>query len=832
MQEIKSECGEDPLKIYLTLWRKLPDLIKNHSPTELKLFWNVLPADTRIPDHSIWNHRNATSAFAGGIVTLPSPELNKGQETIYNLSFLLFSVGPVQEFIATARKTQDLWMGSYILSYLSWQAMKVVAEEFGPDVIVFPDLYEQPLVDKWLASKITLEQPDIHGLSTPTLPNRFLAILPQMKEGKYQPSEIAKRAKESVIVAWKEIAETVKKGLESKLGCENPVWDQIWERQIEDFIETYWVDYDWKPNYQGVVAEYKSLIGTDGSWEMGKLLSLYEDKSKSKYDPTLGTVYQLLYELTERSLGSRKAIRDFKQSEELNYKCTLCGVREPLHDREEDSYEELKKFWEQFDRPELREVRADGGERLCAVCTTKRFAMKFYFKPEVFDNKDLRFPSVGTVATAAYQSAIVENAEQLKDSIQEFNKEVGKFLQSIGADSRSDTLPKIKESVNKADKQLQNLLRDFIRIDGEWLYEESYDEKRLNKEYGYNKDNPQHKAELENAKRTLNSLKESIKIKEIKISPSSKYYAVLYMDGDNMGKWLSGELAPRIPKIVHPDIKGKLSKDWNLKRPLSPALHSSISSALRNFSLKLVRRVVEEKYLGKLIYAGGDDVLAFVNLSDLLNVMRDLRAFYSGFVDENGNADFKKGNGFIEHNGELLLTMGKTAKASMGVVIAHYLQPLNQVMNKVREMEKEAKKSEKNAFAISLMKRSGGTEITRAKWYYDNDNRDFDTIAFIKQLSDYFTNGVLSTRFAYDFREKLKWTDKLSDRAIRSEVLRLLKRHSDKKKFKDDQELDRHLQHTTDGLMKLRTELGKLEEISKILSLAVFLSKQGSEGEG
>lgn len=298
-----------------------------------------------------------------------------------------------------------------------------------------------------------------------------------------------------------------------------------------------------------------------------------------------------------------------------------------------------------------------------------------------------------------------------------------------------------------------------------------------------------------------------------------------------MGKWLSGELAPKIPEIVHPEIK--LEKDWNLKRPLSPALHSSISSALRNFSLTFVRYIVEEKYLGKLIYAGGDDVLAFVTLSDLLNVMRDLRAYYSGFVDEKGKADFKKGNGFIEHDGELLLTMGKNATASMGVVIAHYLQPLNQVMNKVKEMEeKEAKKGEKNAFAISLMKRSGGTEVIKAKWYYDRDNRDFDTIEFIKELSDQLTNGALSTKFAYDFREKLKWIDKLGDQAIRSEVLRLLKRHSEKKKFKDAQEFDQHLQHTTEGLMRLSTELGKLEEVSKILSLAVFLSKQGSEGEG
>ncbi len=834
IREIKAECGDDIRKIYLSIWRKLPDLIKNHSPDELKPFWDVLPADTRIPDHSIWNHRNATAAFTGGIETLPPSELDKEPETIYNLSFLLFSLGPVQEFIATARKTQDLWMGSYILSYLSWQAMKAVVEEFGPDVIVFPDLYKQPLVDEWLISKkkLELQKPDIDRLSTPTLPNRFLAILPQMREGKYQPSEIAKKAKESVIATWKEMAEAVREGLETKLGCKNPVWDKIWERQIEDFIETYWVAYNWKPDYKQVVEEYKSLVETerDKSWEMGKLISLYEDKSKSRYSPTLGTVYPLLYELTERSLGSRKAIRDFKQSEELNYKCTLCGMREPLTDKEDAKPKESRDFWKQFANKDLREIRSDGGERLCAVCTTKRFAKRFYFDPKVFGNGDLGFPSVSTVAMATYQHAIVKNTERLRDSIQEFNEKVGGFLQSIGADSRSDSLPKIKEAVNKVGKELQKLLRDFIRIDGEWLYEESFNEKRLEKEYGFDKN--MYEKQFKDAKGALDKLRKEVG--KIVAMPPSKYYAVLYMDGDNMGKWLSGELAPRIPEIVHPDIKDKLGKEWDLKRSLSPALHSSVSTALRNFSLTLVRHIVEEKYLGKLIYAGGDDVLAFVTLSDLLNVMRDLRAFYSGFIDENGNADFKKGNGFIEHNGELLITMGKTATASMGVAIAHYLQPLNQVMSKVRDMEKAAKKGEKNAFAISLMKRSGGTEIIKAKWYYDDGDTRFDTVNFINELVAHFTSGALSTKFAYDFREKLKWMDKLTHDAVSSETFRLLSRHSNIKKSvkkMSEEEFKSMLIYIKEGLMKLRTELGKLEEVSKILSIAVFLSKQGSEGE-
>lgn len=36
---------------------------------------------------------------------------------------LHFTLGPVQGFIADARRTRDLWAGSFLLSWLTGQAM-------------------------------------------------------------------------------------------------------------------------------------------------------------------------------------------------------------------------------------------------------------------------------------------------------------------------------------------------------------------------------------------------------------------------------------------------------------------------------------------------------------------------------------------------------------------------------------------------------------------------------------------------------------------------------------------------------------------------------------
>ncbi|PIQ93737.1 MAG: type III-B CRISPR-associated protein Cas10/Cmr2, partial [Nitrospirae bacterium CG11_big_fil_rev_8_21_14_0_20_41_14] len=93
---LEDKYKDDNERIYLALWRELVERLKADPKDAAKLgqLWELLPADTRIPDHSIWEHKRVTSAIAGA---LPKP------------AFLLFAIGPVQEFIATARKTQDLW---------------------------------------------------------------------------------------------------------------------------------------------------------------------------------------------------------------------------------------------------------------------------------------------------------------------------------------------------------------------------------------------------------------------------------------------------------------------------------------------------------------------------------------------------------------------------------------------------------------------------------------------------------------------------------------------------------------------------------------------------
>ena len=91
-----------------------------------------LPADTRIPDHTIWNHLPLVSALA-----------SCGDRA----SFLKLQLGPVQEFISQARSTRDLWSGSFLLSWLMASGLRRLSELAGPDAVIFPSLHGQPLFD-------------------------------------------------------------------------------------------------------------------------------------------------------------------------------------------------------------------------------------------------------------------------------------------------------------------------------------------------------------------------------------------------------------------------------------------------------------------------------------------------------------------------------------------------------------------------------------------------------------------------------------------------------------------------------------------------------------
>jgi len=99
-----------------------------------------LPADTRLPDHTIWSHNSIVSALQACVT-------GEGKDARCRSAFLLFQIGPVQDYIAQARRTLDLWSGSYLVSYLIGCGLRHIALNYGPDNVIFPNLCGQPIFD-------------------------------------------------------------------------------------------------------------------------------------------------------------------------------------------------------------------------------------------------------------------------------------------------------------------------------------------------------------------------------------------------------------------------------------------------------------------------------------------------------------------------------------------------------------------------------------------------------------------------------------------------------------------------------------------------------------
>ena len=133
------------------------------------------------------------------------------QETSW---LLQISVGPVQEFIAAARRTRDLWFGSSMLSEISKAAAKAV-KDAGAELI-FP-------------------APNVPGkdLEPDSDLNVANVILARASGDDQAMNALAERAKEAAVARFKAFAA---EAYEKAKRC---IVKERWDRQIEDVIEFY-----------------------------------------------------------------------------------------------------------------------------------------------------------------------------------------------------------------------------------------------------------------------------------------------------------------------------------------------------------------------------------------------------------------------------------------------------------------------------------------------------------------------------------------------------------------------------------------------------------------
>ncbi|MEW6133068.1 MAG: type III-B CRISPR-associated protein Cas10/Cmr2 [Pseudomonadota bacterium] len=792
--------AQDLRKTLLAFWRFGPELAETEDFGKLGALWKLLPADTRIPDHSIWDHLDLTSAFAGAFAADP-----KGEAAL-----LALSIGPVQGFIAAARKMDDLWAGSHLLSRLAWESMRPVCEEFGPDAILFPRLRGIPQADLWLREMGLPKElfadcewmkggTDANPLFSAALPNRFVAVVPAS-----QARAIAERVTQEVRKWLLNIGEDVVSRLLDVAGYDVETatpYEQMKE-QLAGFPEVHWAavpfslirprnaerqtDLDTSalsaamspffhpfPSGGGAGGEGDCGFLDSPAWKALQKEIQWNDRI-TFFAPNPGVLYPAVYDLAERVMAAAKATRTFDQTEEQQgWRCSLTGEAEWLTaDRTQldvpagkrrsrqdkrgfKEGEHVETLWTKV--ADEKPAWAKAGEHLSALPAIKRLWPTIFAEEvkEATGNAIDRFVvSTHTMALAHQLDRWLEKGGLTAGGLDTGKAEPVALPRKLMHYQRDN--PKAVEEA----KRIPGLLEAARDSDDDTAYEEAKRmvQRTLSLTPGPSPEGRGEKVRLET------------------------YYALIMMDGDKMGAILSGDehtgTAISYRDSFHPQVqtgfdnhaaKQPLIKKYGeQKRPVSPNRHLAISGALNDFSQTVVRQVVEEEHLGRVIYAGGDDVLAMLPVADLLSTMQRLRHAYSG-IDPEHEGGVWQGltlqNGFaaLKQNGRLqvMRMMGRNATASAGAVIAHHQAPLSAVMRELRAAEKRAKtEGGRNAFSITVIKRSGGALYLTGQWG--------EPVSLLNELIAFLRDEATSRRAVY---HSLEWLHDLPDPKGQPEML-------------------------------------------------------------
>lgn len=659
-----SSSGDERAEFFRQ-WRLVPSL--EHQESE---YAPHIPASRQIPDHSIWAEADLQTAFFAA----------NQDETGWGL--LSVAIGPVQTFIAQARTARDLWSGSAILSYLSFAGMTAIAEKLGPTALVFPSLRANPLMDAWLAKEGLVPElnPDVSARKAPTLPHRFLAVVPWGPQGA-TATVFGQHAKDAVAKAWRDLGEGVAQKLEAYLEELDPNWRFNWNEQLSLFPEVYFSSISQKEMSDERLCQLLGLKDLEEGFpsiHAARTLDQFVDNVRGV--PELEVNWAPLLEVAGRALEASRSIRSVPSLSKKVIaapKCSMLGTIEALGPQELTSH---SRVWSQAWRRgwNVSGIRVRAGEKLSAPALIKRYSPLLLARELGLElHKDLRIPDTASIAAAAW-------------------------LKQAGIEPHK--------------------YRDWS---GRWLFGEESDETKAPEML---------RKEIRHACGHLG------------LSAPPKYYAILMMDGDHMGQWLTGQKAPSIRACYHPETlhylesqrSHPLSKALDMPRPITPAYSAALSTALGNFAAHIAPQIVE-RHQGVTIYSGGDDILALLPVETALTCARELRLAFVGEPGGNGGAQ----DGFYRKNDAVHMVAGG-ATSSAGICIVHHMDDLRAALDGARRAEKTAKMT-RDALGISLMKRSGESRVLATNW---------SSVKLFGDIQKLFQDGQ-SDRWAYKLRQIL-----------------------------------------------------------------------------
>ncbi|WP_411343474.1 type III-B CRISPR-associated protein Cas10/Cmr2 [Paenibacillus sp. WLX1005] len=689
---------------------------------------------------------------------------------------MIFSIGPVQEFIAQARRTRDLWFGSYLLSELAQAGAvafqnKDVTTGLASGELVYPVLYD-PQAEQQEQSRSETDDDELNA------PNKIIGLIHTD-----QPHDVARRVRFAITARWMELSEQV-----LNISGLKPMIDiGAWNRQVRDLVEFYAV---WSKVNDEADAYFHAQRRAEAMMTARKTLRDFKPNEP-----------RLLFGESKSSLdGGRESVWRLNAKPHADEERLLrqwgITVREPSsdatrHAHSHTSVEQLdaislvKRLFLHTQRTNAQQPHStstasttnQGWTNRMFVSVCEKAFLPYLEQLKVSAHDDRNQQSNGqnrqTMATAVHEY-LHHIAQYMEEQIQQHHPQfnISLFcepLQKLKKASlsllteKNISYEKLVETYNPRlfyRRQIADFVNEYLIVTTEATVESTatkqpalslpvetleqmiaYITKQLDILYGMTVWQPRRRISYDpqplstcSSEGTLpvdqpnrNQAQHVANRKQQRMPEASPYYAFLVADGDKMGDHLR-----------------RLLKGKSLTVQEAIRKNQEFSAHLSAFSSK-AKRIVE-KHEGTLIYGGGDDIMAYLPLHTCLRAVQDLQVTFA----ESFAYIFKE---------EPLYPFTLSA----GLVIVHMLEPLEEVRQRAHAAEKKAKDT-RSTLVIEFHKRGGAkphtltlpwTESAVKNEYSDPSKQLYPTLPSVQQLIRLQQQRAaypLSNGFAYDLQ--------------------------------------------------------------------------------
>lgn len=288
-------------------------------------------------------------------------------KSMTNRTLIVFSIGPVQSFIAAARKVEDLWSGSYILSYLAEEAIKkcyeFAEEKHYPFVLISPYIIYEQLKNPKLDTTIEVA----------SLPNRFVAEIDAPED---DIVELAKKVEQHIKQQFYSLCEDAVNKVFNTPEVNKEELFNLQRKQVDQLLEIYWT-IEKIDNHHGDYHAARALL--------------------------------------ENRLASVKNDLQFQQIDQSGLVCTVCNEREALHDIQDigkysigEMRKKLREMWKHRGH-EFKHPRISDNELLCSICLAKRYARQYFRELKANGSSRFfgRYPSIQEIVKPSNYYAVI-----------------------------------------------------------------------------------------------------------------------------------------------------------------------------------------------------------------------------------------------------------------------------------------------------------------------------------------------------------------------------------------------------------------------------------------